>query len=491
MTDLKKDIKRVMGKYPGLKFSTIQDARDFVNIHNILEATLGKVDSKILLGAYLDRRNLEPKTVNDYYYLVTKAVIQESKIKKMAYPMGFGALSEDSIPEADLDLWVSLVHKIYKAVESGEMSFRQALEYYSKQLNEKNGEPERFAKWVLYYKNGEHEKYAKEDEVNMKKKSDYQFGLNSSSYPRKSTPVDESVQGRLEALDEQSKKEEEFEVWKSKINGAIRRIDKLLRTDEHLSPEEQTDLAEMLHAFDLQVRRIRLQSLAEDVTFLAANKFKKVGFDRGSDILIKTAQELGEGEAEAPLPPPEEPPAAPANVEPAAEAPAPAGPSETIGRALETGETDEGRSGDVFDELTQMGGNIDLSVAANKLEEVAARLADRRTIRQLAEFDIMLDKLGIAALFPELSEAQSKLIDAYSYALVRVTKMLGMLSSGKSMVEISDAKKTDIANRAVKEINKTLTQGEEPVAGGKGTEAINQEFGPAEGGQEAQPEPVV
>jgi hypothetical protein len=75
--------------------------------------------------------------------------------------------------------------------------------------------------------------------------------------------------------------------------------------------------------------------------------------------------------------------------------------------------------------------------AAKKLEVIAGTLSDRRVIRYLAEFDIMLDKLGIASLFPELAEAQSKLIESYSYALTRVTKMLGMLSNNKAIMELA------------------------------------------------------
>ena len=87
------------------------------------------------------------------------------------------------------------------------------------------------------------------------------------------------------------------------------------------------------------------------------------------------------------------------------------------------------------DEYEVLAGNISLEDAAKKLDEVAGMLADRRIIRQLAEFDIMLDKIGIASMFPELAESQSKLIDAFSYALTRVTKMMGQLSNAKSLLE--------------------------------------------------------
>ena len=84
--------------------------------------------------------------------------------------------------------------------------------------------------------------------------------------------------------------------------------------------------------------------------------------------------------------------------------------------------------------------SISMSDAAEKLEDVASMLADRRVIRYLAEFDIMLDKLGVASMFPELAESQSKLIDAYSYALTRVSKMMGQLANAAEILKGMEGK---------------------------------------------------
>jgi len=70
-------------------------------------------------------------------------------------------------------------------------------------------------------------------------------------------------------------------------------------------------------------------------------------------------------------------------------------------------------------------------------------LADRRVIRLLAEFDIMLDRLGVASMFPELAESQSKLIDAFSYALTRVTKMMGQLANAQQFIQSHEESKED------------------------------------------------
>jgi len=83
-------------------------------------------------------------------------------------------------------------------------------------------------------------------------------------------------------------------------------------------------------------------------------------------------------------------------------------------------------------------GEVNIEDAAKKLDDVASTLSDRRVIRMLAEFDIMLDKIGIASMFPELAESQSKLIDAFSYALTRVSKMMGQISNARTLIESSE-----------------------------------------------------
>lgn len=488
MRNLESDIQRIKKKYSGLKFSSKDDARDFVNIHNILESVFGEVKPDILFEAYFKRSSFGELTSSaDYYYLVAKTVISNSALKKQAYHAGNYSMP---IEQMDLDLWVSMVHRIHKAVDLGHMTFSKAVDYYASLLDDEHNQRERFKQWVRYYADNQHEKYSS-GENKMKKDANFQLGLVSDLYSKTPSGPDERIKKQIQDVKMERKERESFAAWKSKINGAIRRIDKLLREDKHLTPEEQSDLADMLHAFDLQMRRIRMRSTASDYSYQASERFKKIGYSQVAEQFFKLAQDLEPTPQEVAPEAPESPPVQ--NEGPAAptEPPKEEGATGAIGRALTKREEAVGLS--TFDELIQTGGRIDLASAAGKLEEVAARLADRRTIRQLAEFDIMLDKLGIASLFPELAEAQSKLIDAYSYALVRVTKMLGMLSSGRSMAELSDAKKTDISNKAIKEVNKTLTQGEIPVVPGKGTEELNKEFGEGEAPspEPTQPQPQV
>lgn len=472
LNSLKKD-------FPELEIPSGKEAVA-VSIYNIYKHHNIQPTEKIIQFALTTP--FEPKNYNDYYYLATVAFLKNNGIKKVAYPLGQGALNDELEEAFDIEKWSGLVHKIYDAVQSGDMTYSFALDYYSGELDSSRQEDSKFRDWVKYYKNGEHLKYdvraSRREE--MKKEADFQFPLGGSGfYTPETKPVPRE---RLES----EKKKDEFDEWKNKLYVAIRRLDKLLRQgDPHMSADIHSDLADLLHAFDMEVRRVRMASTASDMTKRAALAFEVNGFDEHAETLYSLAQEAPVTEIEpAPEMLDEEPIGGTLGDEPEGlpeEAPAAPeeGSSTPVGLALQSG------SGPKPGEYEALSGEITLEIASAKLEEIAGRLADRRVVRLLAEFDIMLDKLGVAPMFPELAEAQSKLIDSYSYAITRVTKMLGMLSSGKSISEISGAKEKELQKNIDKETAKTFNAGEEEAP--KGTEAIADEFG---GGEPEAPAPV-
>lgn len=180
-----------------------------------------------------------------------------------------------------------------------------------------------------------------------------------------------------------------------------------------------------------------------DATYRTSNSLKKLGLDNHSEELRKFSQEL---EAEQAAPQPEQVAAPEGGVVPAQPAEAKTPEEKKEDEVLK--KMDESESFDVRKIKTQgpaegeysdlANPNLQLEDAAQKLDDVASMLADRRVIRMLAEFDIMLDQLGIASMFPELAESQSKLIDAFSYALTRVSKMMGQISNAKTLMGASD-----------------------------------------------------
>jgi len=394
---------------------------------------------------------------NDAYLILLENRIEERGIRKVAYPNPFGQ-NYDVEEEVDINKWLKTVHLIYDSVQKKQMTKQNALEYYSNFLDIEREEDTRFKKWFKYYSEGEHLKYSSNEEQDMKKSAIYMgnLGQGNSNYTHSrggfNMPGDSFDGATFDEAADRSRKDadesSEFSSWKGKLHGALRRIDKLLRS-KHMDGEKYKMLAEHLLNLSHQVHILRLASTISDVTHKTANTFKKHGQKDAAEMLVKIAQQVPE---EAPmqetpmqeegLPPgaslPEE---APMQEEgpPTEDVPDPNDPKSAIPSGDDVDPVDlkdiapipGARQG----EYEELAGNISLDDAAKKLDEVAGMLADRRIIRQLAEFDIMLDKIGIASMFPELAESQSKLIDAFSYALTRVTKMMGQLANAKSIAD--------------------------------------------------------
>jgi hypothetical protein len=452
-------------KYSNLKFKSEEDVRLFASIYNILKSAniLHKYDVRDIFLSLCDK-NI--KNSNDLYFNI---FTQTRGLKKVAYP---SMREAEKAKQYDVDRWAAFAYKIYDSMNNENLSFHKALDKYTKLVSKDEEERVKFRQWINYYRDGEHKKYSSEDNMSkdlMKKIANYQSGLiGPGFYP----PDYSSVESSDVPVEQVATPKEGFVKWKGKLYQAIRRVDKILREgDDYLDGATQADLVELLHRFDLSARQTRLESTAAEMALAISDGFRKKGFYKGSEILEKFAQDAGVQRDQEPLlqnaPAPQEQQSSPETTEAPAATPTDAPPTEVAPQES----TSNNPGGDAVvrsvsdianpDEYKDLEQSASLELAARKLEDVAARLADRRTIRLLAEFDIILDKLGLAAMFPELSEAQSKLIDAYSYALVRTTRMLGMLASGRSISEISDAKKVEINNEVAKDVNKQF--GAEPM----------------------------
>ena len=378
-------------------------------------------------------------------------------IKKVAYPSALRNIY-DVKEQVDLKKWLKIVHAIYDAVRSGKATKSQALEHYCGLLDKDQEEDVRFKKWFKYYSDGEHLKYSSKQEEGMKKKSIYMSNLGQSagtythgggsSYvgdggsfnmPGDSFDADTFDEAKEAIPMVANKGGEDFELWKSKLHRGLRTIDKLFRS-KHMNPDSYKMLAGHLLDLSHQVHSLKLASTISDVTHKTANALLKHGQSGEAEILRKLAQQVPEAAAPEAAAPEA---AAPEAAAPEAAAPeAAADPNDPKSAIPSSDEVEPASLKDITPipgarqgEYEELAGEVSLDDAANKLDEVAGMLADRRIIRQLAEFDIMLDKIGIASMFPELAESQSKLIDSFSYALTRVTKMMGQLANAKSIID--------------------------------------------------------
>jgi hypothetical protein len=376
------------------------------------------------------------KTNNDFYFFITSMIIEKNGMKKVAYPMAENYFFKNPFFGYNLQTWASCVHKIYESVHKEGISYPDAIEKYSSNIFKDKEEKDNFLNWLKYYNHGEHLKY------NVKTAS-YQFPISAtgdaytstSSYIGADYVLDHDAQ--KDNAREQGEKKLNYKNWKRKFNTALRRVDKILKeSEDYVDADKYEEISQILNRLDVQVGKIRLQSTASDISYRAAGQLKKLGFSDGASVLYKYSQEA------APVPVPTEPVEVPV----AAEEVLPS-QGEVNRKQQEKENVEKGREilGDVepvpgpapgeYEDIIKDDINVD--DASRKLEQIAGTLSDRRVIRYLAEFDIMLDKIGIASMFPELAEAQSKLIESYSYALTRVTKMLGMLSNNKAIMEMA------------------------------------------------------
>jgi hypothetical protein len=434
--------------------------------YKLVKAAGRSLDLEVPDSVYRKAVDLGISNKNDAYLMLLENRIKERGIKKIAYPNPFGQ-NYDVEGEVDINKWLKTVHLIYDSVQKEEMTKEKALEYYSNFLDIEREEDTRFKKWFKYYSEGEHLKYSSDEEQDMKKSAVYMSNLGQaastyshgggSSYVGSGNgfnmPGDSFDGSTFDEAAEMSKsnadESDAFGSWKGKLHGALRRIDKLLRS-KHMNGEKYKLLAEHLLNLSHQVHCLKLASTISDVTYKTANTLERHGQADVAEMLIKLAQEVPPP-AEAVLPEeaampgstqaalPEEAAMPEEDLNPTEVAPDPNDPKSAIpsGDDVDPVELKDitpmpgARPG----EYEELAGTISLDDAARKLDEVAGMLADRRIIRQLAEFDIMLDKIGIASMFPELAESQSKLIDSFSYALTRVTKMMGQLANAKSISE--------------------------------------------------------
>lgn len=267
------------------------------------------------------------------------------------------------------------------------------------------------------------------------------YGLPGSSF----YDDDPSIQKAREIKEEQSKgkKSPEKAIYRN-IMGIMR----VLQREDMDFDTYSSAMSALVSLMDTFKKKFSNRTLS-DATARTAKRFDKLGLTKYAGELTKISQQIEEADqapqAQQAAPeqqaaqPQAEQEAAPAQQETAeqdAKAEALKQMSESEPIDLRTIETEGPEDGE-YDKI--ISDNISIDDAASKLDEVASMLADRRVIRMLAEFDIMLDSIGIASMFPELAESQSKLIDAFSYALTRVSKMMGQISNARTLIDASDS----------------------------------------------------
>lgn len=322
---------------------------------------------------YAGDDNYKFDNLTDYRIIMHKWLCDQ--LSKTAYPNIEGKTNKE--PGRDVDKWVETLKNIYSLIRSKKTSRQQALDQLTTGWDAE--EKYQFSNWMRYYEDGTTEKYNVKT-AKLKQALDFDFAL-PSSFMNRDDSVDMSTYKQPEPT-ERELELQKAQQYKSKMRSRLRALRRLIEKYNDILPNQNLDqLVDEVHALEKSIGRLNAYATMVDCTVRSANKMQKWGFDEGADFLHKTAVE--------PLPPPmpEAPPAMP------------------------VGPQASGGMNDVI----------------NKLEEISQALKSRDLIRELASADIALNDLGVAAYFPELSFAQSKLIESFGYASNKLEDIIAKL----------------------------------------------------------------
>jgi len=370
-----------------------------------------------------------------------KSANDTKELTKISYP-SYG--NDFMYKEYQMDKW-EIAFKKYIMFRRLKYSDAKIENFFKKSTFEDKEELNKFLQWSK----------AKESSKDMYKLASYGFGIVPNSHTDPSIyslpgssfrPTDPQIEKAKSIKDEKAKKENKT---RRTIQRSLNSLMRALQSSEEIDYDTYERASELLFALMNVFKKRYASNMQKDAIIRTSSAFRKMGLKDEFEVLNKLAQEipveepaLSEEERVVPQPPPQvEPAGQVATPQPGVTQEEP--PVEEKEEAFpEVDPVDirsikaPGPSKSDYNSFNLEG--VTIEDAAKKLDDVAATLADRRVIRMLAEFDIMLDSLGIASMFPELAESQSKLIDSFSYALTRVSKMMGQISQARNLIDAAD-----------------------------------------------------
>lgn len=345
----------------------------------------------------------------------------------------------------DMNTWYECEKKVASYVDEG-YSFDQSVKYASKPYMSSDQEIYDFYHWARNRMN-----YKK---ASLEKEALYYTPINLSE--QSNWKKEDLPEKTFEAKEKYQESNKNDDAAYKKLRRYIIGLTRVLLESDKISEEDYENAHKYLGALTRIFKGSFSNKVKADYTHNTANKILKLSNNTIGGELKKFAQELDQqvqSEQAQPAAQQQEPQQ---QAQPTQQAEAPAEEPQSAQPGQSGQQNVSEQSGidiplneDVkpvrFEDIKapehdperydDLAGDINVGDAATKLDEIAGMLADRRVIRLLAEFDIMLDRLGVASMFPELAESQSKLIDAFSYALTRVTKMMGQLANAQQVIQ--------------------------------------------------------
>lgn len=432
---------------------------------------------------------------------------------KNSYPNLSSPINQE--PTKDINKWSQAMRQIYTLLHYGH-SKHDAFDNVTKAWGHKD--KLQFLNWMKFYEEKTPAKYkiAFNDSGEQFKAPENILNTPNSNNPN--TMDLSAIKENPNHDNAEFLKKQEFDSTKKKFLSRLDSLEKLLRQKGNVVYEgtKLNQLLTSIYNLKLQLHNHEIQTsqakTAIDLIYRESNKLKKLGNDYGANVLVKFAQAAQSAQEQNPSvlntksPPPgpipgapnsTNNPPAPANTPPPpppvdlSVPPAiPSAPSEdptkpkkpALDKFVKKMQGDFNSSDDDFLVTAQLApqenvlkpavqqersfedlvetvfSNVKLSDVINKLEELSRIFKTREISRQLAIVDMMLDKLGLASFFPNLSEATNKTLEANQYVLTRIEDVLSTLRGAldESGTSLHDSHSTNTTGNKVTDLPDVL-----------------------------------
>jgi hypothetical protein len=364
-----------------------------LNMDDLLDDTFGvniaPEEKKDLCMYILDGKNDDYKLDNlvDYRILTHKWL--SDKFNKKAHP-NISGVEQKERPN-DLDKWITTLKNIYASIYAKKFGRMDAINFFTSgwDLDEK----QKFINWMRYYEDGTTEKYNVKNAKFTNKTNKVADISIPESWVGPQDRSNSSPQLTTYKADETlTKREQEFQrakLYRAKMRSRLRSLRALVEKFNDILPKQNLEnIFDEIHKLEKSISKLEVYASIQDCAIRSAGRLRKFGFQEGADYLEKIAEEPVVGD-------------------------------DVIG-ALPVGESD-------LPDMPPGKPKLTIKTIIDRLEGLSKVLKSRDMIRELASIDILLNEMGMSSYFPELTDAQSKLIEAFGYASNKVESVVAKL----------------------------------------------------------------